>query len=94
MTFRYFAANVCATEPEPRTSAAEEIASTGGCQLERHNGSFLVVTASDSRLSASVVYRTRIGFADTARPGFLTRPVAGTRATMVFGGLGKSARLP
>ena len=80
--------------PAPRTSTAKPTACTVGCELARHNGSFLGVTAESGFWHpATAAYRTPIGFADTATPCFPTGLTLGTRATTVCGGSGKSARL-
>ena len=93
-TFSFLARKNSPTGPAPRTSTAKPTACIAGCEMARHNGSFLGVMASGSWHPAAAASRTPIGFADTATPCFPTGPTFGTRTTTrtVCGGSGKSAR--
>ena len=62
-------------------------------RIARHKDKFLAVTMSGFWHPGIAACRTPIGFANTTTQCFPTGPTFGTRATTVWGGSEKSARL-
>ena len=91
-TFNSPAPTSCVIRRKPQTSTAKPTAYTAECGSGRHTSNPSATTRNVSKRRATPVFPAPIGSVATTTQYSLRKPTFGTRETMGYGGLEKSAR--